>query len=311
MVALQMLGYDARNLSGGINSWLAEDYPVVGAAEAAEGDAGEGDMVVEIPLPEGTPLDAEVVGPLAFEAAVTLAGEAGFGTITEETRQADYADAYLLDVREVSEYEGGFIPGAVNVPLREVAQNLYLLPEDQSAPIVVYCAAGHRGAIAEIALELLGYDNVTSLRSGIRAYTGELSNDVPATGMHAFPEIDPDLWASVDAYLTSLPAGFYGISAEDLALGLTEGKLTVIDVREPSEYEGGAIEGAINVPLRSFTEQLDQLPAQDTPIVLYGSIGHRSALAMVAMQMAGFEDVRSFAGGSGGWTAAGYELVTP
>ena len=303
-VVLQMLGYDARNMSGGIRRWIAAGYDVVGGAAAVE------PVAVEVVLPEGTPLDATVIGPLAYDAAVTMAMQPGFGTITVDTLTADYADAFLLDVREPSEYAEGFIAGAVNVPIREVAQNLAILPAFDE-PIVVYCASGFRAAIAEEALATLGYTNLTSLRTGIRSFTGELSHDVPTVMASEFPTVDPDLWATVDAYLSALPAGFSTINAQDLSLALTEDNVVLIDVREASEYAAGYIEGAINVPLRSLTSNMEALPAQDAEVVLYGSIGHRAALAMVAMQLAGYGNVRSFTGGPAGWESAGFSLVTP
>ncbi len=304
---LQMLGYNARNMAGGIDGWIAAGYPVVGAAEAEE-PASE--TAVEVVLPEGTPLEAAVVAPLAYEAVTTIAMQPGFGTITVDTLASDYSEAFLLDVREPNEYAEGFIAGAVNVPLRTLAQNLAVLPAfDQ--PIVIYCAAGHRGAIAETALVLLGYQNVTSLRGGIKSYTGPLSQDVPAVTAGEFPAVDADVWATVDAYLSALPAGFSTISAEDLSLALTEGGLFLGDVREASEYAQGFIEGAVNLPMRSFGDVLGELPAQDTPIVVYDSSGHRSAVVMTALQMAGFADVRSYPGGTAAWVAGGMALVTP
>ena len=42
----------------------------------------------------------------------------------------------------------------------------------------------------------------------------------------------------------------------------------VIDVRPPSEYAAGHIAGAINIPLDSLAERLDQLP-RDQEIVAY------------------------------------------
>jgi rhodanese-related sulfurtransferase len=194
--------------------------------------------------------------------------------------------------------------------VRDLAKNLAVRPAfDQ--PIVIYCAAGHRGAIAETALVLLGYQNVTSLRGGIKGYTGALSQDVPAVTTGEFPAVDADVWATVDAYLSALPAGFSTISAEDLSLALPEGGLFLGDVREASEYAQGFIEGAVNLPMRGFGEVLGSLPSAETPIVVYDSSGHRSAVVMAALQMAGFADVRSYPGGTAAWVAGGMTLVTP
>lgn len=305
MTVLQMLGYeDVRNLAGGFNAWVAAGYDVVGGGEAAAAP-----VEVEVVLPEGTVMTADALQPIVFETVETIALSQGFATITEDTLVSEMDDVVIVDVREPNEYEGGHIEGAINLPIRELAQDLYMLP-DFSEPIVVYCSAGHRGALGLMALDLLGYENVTSLRSGLRGWSGELVTTAASVTPGEFPAVDPDMWATVDAYLSNLPAGFGTISAEDLSLALTENPPFLIDVREAAEYEGGHIEGAVNMPTRSFTEYADDMPAPDTSIVMYGSIGHRSALTMMALQMLGYEDVRSLGGGSNAWVGAGYEMVT-
>jgi rhodanese-related sulfurtransferase len=55
------------------------------------------------------------------------------------------AKPFILDVRETSEVtKTGKIEGAVNIPVRTLPANLDKLPTDKAAPIVVYCAIGHR-----------------------------------------------------------------------------------------------------------------------------------------------------------------------
>jgi rhodanese-related sulfurtransferase len=64
----------------------------------------------------------------------------------------------LVDVREPAEYQVGHIPGALNLPLRELTQHLEQIPHDR--PVVLYCSTGYRTGIGVMALHLLGYDNV-------------------------------------------------------------------------------------------------------------------------------------------------------
>ena len=54
--------------------------------------------------------------------------------------------AVLLDVRSPSEYAGGHAPGAVNIPVDELADRKAELPAGK--PIVTYCSAGVRSARA-------------------------------------------------------------------------------------------------------------------------------------------------------------------
>ena len=64
----------------------------------------------------------------------------------------------------------------------------------------------------------------------------------------------------------------------------------------------GALEGVTNIPLREVGANLDQLPT-DQPIVAVCGSGHRSTIAMTALQMLGYE-VKSLAGGMKAYNAA-------
>lgn len=54
--------------------------------------------------------------------------------------------ALLLDVREISEWNHGHAPGALNIPLGSLPQNLHRLPKDST--ILVCCRSGGRSASA-------------------------------------------------------------------------------------------------------------------------------------------------------------------
>ncbi|TFU15477.1 rhodanese-like domain-containing protein [Thermus tengchongensis] len=81
----------------------------------------------------------------------------------------DTLDVFVLDVREPSEYKDGRIPGAVNIPIRDLPKRLSEIPKGK--PIIVYCGIGHRGAMALVFLKGQGY-NVKSILGGYKAWTG-------------------------------------------------------------------------------------------------------------------------------------------
>jgi len=100
---------------------------------------------------------------------------------------------------------------------------------------------------------------------------------------------------------------------------LAEG-CTLIDVREPAEFDTGHIAGAINIPRGVLEFQVDAHPAvaavsdpalshKDQPLVLVCRTGGRAALAALNLQRMGFSDVRSIAGGINDWTAGGLPLT--
>jgi rhodanese-related sulfurtransferase len=78
---------------------------------------------------------------------------------------------FLLDVREPDEFAAGRLPGALNVPLRQLAKRVDALPEGRDTPIVVYCRTGYRGAVALTVLKLAGFGHVRNVMGGFDAWT--------------------------------------------------------------------------------------------------------------------------------------------
>ncbi len=159
MATLQMLGYtDVKSLARGFSDWKAAGLPVAAAAVApTPGTAPEVDQGML------TALD-EYLSSLPN----------GWGTISPADLKAQIAAGglTLIDVRELSEVSSaGKIESSINIPIRTLTKNLNMLPPDKAAPIVVYCAIGHRGALGMMALQLLDYANVKSLAGGFAAWT--------------------------------------------------------------------------------------------------------------------------------------------
>jgi sulfur-carrier protein adenylyltransferase/sulfurtransferase len=90
------------------------------------------------------------------------------------------------------------------------------------------------------------------------------------------------------------------------------GDVVVLDVREPDEYEQGAIPGAVHVP-RGFLEfQVEgRVPDKSAQVVVYCAVGLRSALAAKTMTDLGYQDVVSLAGGFNKWKDEGRAWRTP
>jgi hydroxyacylglutathione hydrolase len=70
----------------------------------------------------------------------------------------------IVDVRARHEWDAGHIPGAVHLPLGEVARRSGELPRDRT--IVVHCQGGTRSAIAASLLQALGLARVENLVGG-------------------------------------------------------------------------------------------------------------------------------------------------
>lgn len=79
--------------------------------------------------------------------------------------------------------------------------------------------------------------------------------------------------------------------------GMIEQKITLVDVREPSEYSAGHIPSAILIPLGTIDERVtEQLPDKDAPVIVYCRSGVRSRKAAMKLIDLGYKDVRDMGG---------------
>ena len=74
------------------------------------------------------------------------------------------AGANVLDVRKISEAEGGHITNAIVIPLNELSENTSEIKTDE--PVYVHCAGGYRSMIAASILKAKGFNNVVNVHHG-------------------------------------------------------------------------------------------------------------------------------------------------
>jgi rhodanese-related sulfurtransferase len=86
------------------------------------------------------------------------------------TQLMNHENAVLLDLREPSEFKDGKLPGAVHIPMSELAKRGDELARLTSRPVVTYCALGRRAPSAAATLAKLGFANIYSLRGGVKAW---------------------------------------------------------------------------------------------------------------------------------------------
>jgi rhodanese-related sulfurtransferase/rubrerythrin len=88
--------------------------------------------------------------------------------------------------------------------------------------------------------------------------------------------------------------------ANDFMGGHEEGTFTVLDVRQPAEYEEAHIPGAKLIPLPKLHDSADQLD-RETPIITYCAVGGRSRVASQLLSGMGFKEVYNLKGGIQAW----------
>ena len=86
--------------------------------------------------------------------------------------------------------------------------------------------------------------------------------------------------------------------------------LVILDVRTPTEFSNGHIEGAINIPVDNIKERIKELNLRDKILVYCGS-GSRSTLASGVLVDNGFTRVYNMFEGYGAWKNAGYPVFCP
>lgn len=95
----------------------------------------------------------------------------------EERLEAN-PDLLILDVREPTEFDAMHIAGSMNVP-RGILESACEWDYEETEPelvrarereIVVVCRSGNRSILAAHSLQVLGYENVVSLQTGVRGW---------------------------------------------------------------------------------------------------------------------------------------------
>jgi rhodanese-related sulfurtransferase len=293
---LRLLGYeDVKVLAGGYDAWVGDDLPTT--TEPYTIDAGTAPEIDEV----------------LFSAVDTYLSTLpeGFSLVSAQNLNVEMVEnpPILIDVRGDAEWANGYIEGAQHIWINEFFFRQDEWPADKDANIVVYCASSYRGAIAAVMMELMGYTNVRNLNGGLNAWA---ASQLPVAGApEAAAESEAfELDTYLAEYVAALPNTFNALRPTDLAAELeSSDNLLVVDVRTPDEYAEGFIEGAINIPLNELTQHLDLLPDLDANIVVVCGTGHRSAIAMTALNLLGYTNARSMMSGMGPWTSAGLPTV--
>ncbi len=108
------------------------------------------------------------------------------------------------------------------------------------------------------------------------------------------------------------------LTVEQVADELAQGAATLVDIREPAEWEGGMIPGAVHVPRGLLEFAADPTsPAHRREldphqrVILHCASGGRSALAADTLQNLGYTNVAHLDGGIKAWVAAGRPVGKP
>ena len=184
-------------------------------------------------------------------------------TIVEST------GALVLDTRGAQTFKDGFIPKSINIGLKgDFAPWVGTLITDIQQPIVLVCDEGvEQEAVTR--LSRVGYDNTLGYLNG---------------GMAA--------WIAAGKDVDTIES----ISADEFAKRMRASSLTVFDVRKPSEYENGHVQGS---ELNTLAELNNNMAAfrPNAPNYIHCQGGYRSMIAASILKARGINNVVDVAGG--------------
>src|SRR5262249_16002018 len=95
----------------------------------------------------------------------------------------------------------------------------------------------------------------------------------------------------------------------DLAESLRHGRVTLVDVRNASEWQAGPIDGARHIPLGYLRQDVGEL-RKDRAVVVQCQSGARSSIGASLLRAQGFEQVINLTGGFSAWIGAGLPTVS-
>jgi molybdopterin/thiamine biosynthesis adenylyltransferase/rhodanese-related sulfurtransferase len=96
------------------------------------------------------------------------------------------------------------------------------------------------------------------------------------------------------------------------AVTLAREGFTVIDVREPSEWDAGHVDGGVLLPLADLPRRIASVaPDRAAPLLLHCAVGARSARAAAELTRMGYTNVVNLKGPIDQWQQLGGEWVEP
>ena len=193
------------------------------------------------------------------------------------------AGAVVLDTRPAPQFGAAHLPGSVHIALAGqfalwagtiigLERDILLVGEDPER------VEEARTRLARVGIErVVGY-----LEGGLASWVAE------GRPVEQVPQVPP----------------------RDVKRALEErgGEIQLVDVRRPSEWREGHVEGAAHKPLDRLRDSLGGLdPAR--PVAVYCKSGYRSSISSSILQASGFKEVYNITGGFDAWKASALPYV--
>jgi len=193
--------------------------------------------------------------------------------------------AVVIDVRSPRRFGEGHIPGALHVYLHGSSFPTrvgFVAAPDSRLLLVAENEQDVREAKTQLAV--VGYDQVTGYLAG---------------GMEAWQEAGFPVQSLTQLSVEQLHTLLHSVA---------NGHLTILDVRDQSEWDEGHIALAKHIPYYFIEERVRELDPAQKMAVLCAS-GQRSTIACSLLQRHGFTELLNVVGGMDAWEKAGFEVI--
>lgn len=286
---LERYGYsNIFYLEGGLNSWKAEEHPVV----------------------EGTHVVGKAFGEIVGDVRKMMTKISPKELRSWMQKNDNYI---VLEVRPSEEVTiTGSIPGAINIPGVELATKITDYIED-GRKIVTTCAGHTRGYISSATLNLMGIEQVYDLECGTLGW--QLAGFDLEKGIPQGPQPSMASKKASDAFAESL------VKKQDISLIDVKGlqdllnnpgdtPTYLLDVRSLEEYELiGHIPSSTAIPGGQAIQNSDDAVAvHGANIVFICDNGTRSTITAYWYKETGYPNVYVLEGGLNAWTRQGNKL---
>jgi hydroxyacylglutathione hydrolase len=192
------------------------------------------------------------------------------------------AHGIVVDTRSAESFADGHAPGTLSIPLGKSFSTWagWLLPYDRESYLIATTQADAARAAREMAK--IGLDLVAGW----------------------FPAEAFTAWSDSGGAIERVAQ----TSSSAIAARITSGEVTVVDVRNESEWAHGHLPGALHIPVGYLTQRLSEIP-RGRPVVVQCQGGSRSAIAAGVLLSHGVRDVINLRGGYDEWRREALPVV--
>jgi glyoxylase-like metal-dependent hydrolase (beta-lactamase superfamily II)/rhodanese-related sulfurtransferase len=202
------------------------------------------------------------------------------GLSLDEVLKLQQQGAQIVDTRSPVDFAGAHLRGSINIGIDGKYATWAGTVLKKDVPIVIV-ADDERVSESIMRLGRIGFDHVAGYLEGGLSAVGDRSDligHVRRVTAAAVPELKP--------------------------------QPVIVDVRAPKEWEGGHLDGSLNIPLNQLEQRADEVPSE-SDVVVHCQGGYRSSIAVSLLQKLGHTNIMDQVGGYKAWVQSGLPTTAP